>query len=117
MLINHQPLEVFPACCTLVNTGAWASTVPVAGPGSTSPRWKSLGSIPLFSGKYGGIDLGLHHHNLANALTLYTPVRATVSFKCHDALTKFADQANLKCMNDILTPPCTYEIPLTGMLA
>ena len=31
------------------------------------------------------IDLGLHHHNLANVLTLYTQVRATVSFKCHDA--------------------------------
>ena len=39
-----------------------------------------------FSGKYGGIDLGLHHHNLVKDLTLYTPVRATVSFKCmmHD---------------------------------
>ena len=48
MLINHQPLEVFPACCTLVNTGAWVSTVPVEGPGSASPGWKSLGSIPLF---------------------------------------------------------------------
>ena len=30
---------------------------------------------------------------------------------------KFADQENLKCMNDILTPQCTYGIPLTGMLA
>ena len=35
------------ACCTLVNTGACASTVPVEGPVSVSP----------FSGKYGGIDL------------------------------------------------------------
>ena len=38
MLINNdQPLEVFLACCTLVNTGAWASIVPMEGPGSTSP--------------------------------------------------------------------------------
>ena len=49
LFINQdQPLEDFLACCTLVNTGAWASTVPVEGPGSASPRWKSLGSIPLF---------------------------------------------------------------------
>ena len=51
-----------------------------------SPMWKGLGTLhSTFSGKYGGIDLGLHHHNLVNALTLYTPVHATVSFKCHDA--------------------------------
>ena len=63
------------------------------------------------------LTLCRHHHNLANALTLYTPVRATVSFKCHDASPKFADKAKLKCMYDILTPSCTYGIPLTGMLA
>ena len=63
------------------------------------------------------LTLCRHHHNLAKALTLYTPVRATVSFKWHDALPKFVDQAKLKCMYDILTPPCTYGIPLTGMLA
>ena len=86
MLINYQPLEAFSAYCTLVNTGAWASTVPMAGPGSAhlgERAWAHFTS-PFF-GKYGGIDLGLHHHNLVNALTLYTPVRATVSFKCHDA--------------------------------
>ena len=39
MLINQDPLlEAFLAYCTLVNTGAWASIVPVEGPGSTSPR-------------------------------------------------------------------------------
>ena len=49
-------------------------------------RWKGLGTLhSTFSCKYGGIDLGRHHHNLVNALTLYTPVRAMVSFKCHDA--------------------------------
>ena len=84
MLINHQPLKAFPACCTLVNTGAWASTVPVAGPGSAHLGERVWAHF-TFSDKYGGIDMGLHHHNLANALTLYTPVRATVSFKCHDA--------------------------------
>ena len=68
--------------------------MPVAGPGSASPRWKSLGSIPLFPVNM----VALAHHNLASVLTLYTPVRVMVSFKCHDALTKFADQANLKCM-------------------
>ena len=98
MLINQdQPLEAFLSYCTLVNTGAWASTVPVEGPGSTSPRWKGLGHI-TFSGKYGGKTSCLCHHNLARALTLYTPVRATIFFKCHDAWTKFADQENLKCM-------------------
>ena len=35
-IYNDQPLEAFLACCTLVNTGAWASTMPVEGPGSTS---------------------------------------------------------------------------------
>ena len=50
MLINqYQPLEAFLAYCTLVNTEAWASTVLVEGPGSASPRWKGLGSLPLFS--------------------------------------------------------------------
>ena len=63
------------------------------------------------------LTLCRHHHNLANALTLHTPVRATVSCKCHDAWPKFADHAKLKCMYDILIPPCTYRIPLTGMLA
>ena len=30
LFINQdQPLEAFLACCTLVNTGVWASTVPV----------------------------------------------------------------------------------------
>ena len=49
MLINQdQPLEAFLACYTLVNTGAWASTVPVEGPRSTSPRWKGLGPHHLF---------------------------------------------------------------------
>ena len=58
----------------------------VAGPGSADlgeRAWAHFTSP--FSGKYGGIDLGLNHHNLVNALTLYTPVRAIVSFKCHDA--------------------------------
>ena len=83
-----------------------------------SPRWKGLGTLhSTFSGKYGGIDLGCHHHNLVRALTLYIPVHAMVAFKCHDALPKSADQVNLKCMYDILTPPCTYGIPLTGMFA
>ena len=37
MLINNdQSLEAFLSCCTLVNTGTLASTVPVEGPGSTS---------------------------------------------------------------------------------
>ena len=84
-----------------MNTRAWASTVPVAGPGSTHLSGRALAQFPFF-GKYGGIDLGLYHHNLVNALTLYTPVRAMV---------------NIKCMNDILIRPCTYRIPLTGMLA
>ena len=34
----------------------------------------------------------------------------------YDACSKFADQANLKCMYEILTPPRTYGIPLTGCL-
>ena len=76
-------------------------------PGLQLYRWKDMGPHHLggkalahfpFSGKYSWNDLGLRHHNLASSLTLYTLVRATVSFKCHDALTKFADQANLKCM-------------------
>ena len=76
MLINEdQPLEAFLACCTLVNTGAWALTVLVEGPRVHV----------TFSGKYGGKTSCLRHHNLASALTLYTPVRAMVSFKCHDA--------------------------------
>ena len=98
MLINQdQPLEAFLDYCTLVNTGAWASTVPVEGPGSTSPRWKGLGPHHHFRDIWWK-DLGLRHHNLGSVLTLYTLVRATVSFKCHDALTKFVDQTNLKCM-------------------
>ena len=90
MLINQdQPLEIFLAYCTLVNTGAWASTVPVEGPGSTSPRWKDLGPHHLggralahitFSSKYDGKTSCLHHHIIASALTLYTPVRATIPF-------------------------------------
>ena len=48
MLINHQPLEAFLVCCTLVNTGAWASTVPMEGPGSASLKWKGLGPRHLF---------------------------------------------------------------------
>ena len=62
-----------------------------------SPRWKGMGTLhSTFSDKYGGIDPGLHHHNLVNALTLYTPVRVTVSFKCHDARPKFVNQAKSK---------------------
>ena len=38
MLINNdQPMEAFLAYCTRVNTGVWASTVAMEGPGSTSP--------------------------------------------------------------------------------
>ena len=48
LLNQDQPLEVFLSCYTLVNRGAWASTVPVEGPGSTSPRWKDLGPHYLF---------------------------------------------------------------------
>ena len=62
------------ACCTLMNTGACASTVPVEGPVSASP----------FPVNMVELTLCCHHHNLANALTLYTPVRATVFFKFHD---------------------------------
>ena len=90
MLINQdQPLEVFFAYCALVNKGAWASTVLVEGPGSTSPRWKGLGPHHLggralahitFSGKYGGKTSCLNHHIIASALTLYTRVRAMVPF-------------------------------------
>ena len=80
MLMNKdQPLEAFLACCTLVSTGAWASTVPVEGPGFTSPRWKALAHI-TFSGKYGGKTSCIRHHIIANALTLYTPVHAMVPF-------------------------------------
>ena len=97
ILINLQPFEAFPACCTLVNTGVWASIVPVAGLGSAhlGERARAHFTSP-FSGKYCGIDLGLHHHNLVNVLTLYTPVCATVSFKCMMHELSFADQASSK---------------------
>ena len=62
MLINQdQPLEAFLACYTLVNTGAWASTMPVEG-----PRLHVT-----FSGKYGGKTSCLRHHNLASALGMF----------------------------------------------
>ena len=69
--INHwRPIFAY-----LVNTGACASTVPVEGPVSASPFF-SVNMVELTSCR--------HHHNLDNALTLYTPVRVTVFFKCHD---------------------------------
>ena len=75
MLIKHQPLEAYT--CLLYPSEHGSLGIDRAG-GMTCVRI-------TFFGKYGGIDLCLHHHNLVNALTLYTLVRATVSFKCHDA--------------------------------
>ena len=86
MLINHQPLEAFLACCTLVNMTAWASTMPVAGPGSAHPGERAgahfTSPFPVNMVKLTWVSI---KNNLVRALTLYTPVRATVSFKCHDA--------------------------------
>ena len=58
-----------------------------------------------------------HHHNLANALTLYTPYvsRSPLNAMMYDL--SLPIRHKLKCMYDILTPPCTYGIPLIGMLA
>ena len=53
----------------------------VEGSVSASPRWKGLGTLhSTFSGKYGGIDLGRHHHNLVTALNLI------YSCTCHGLL-------------------------------
>ena len=73
--IKHQPPEAYT--CLLYPSEHGSLGIDRTG-GRTCVRI-------TFSGKYGGIDLGRHHHNLANALTLYTLVLATVSFKCHDA--------------------------------
>ena len=74
MLININHWRPKLACCTLVNTGAWASTVPVAGPGSAHLGGRAWAHFtPPFSSKYGGIDLGRHHHNLVRAHNLIYP--------------------------------------------
>ena len=73
MLINHHPLEAYFCLMYPSEHGNLCSTVPVEGPVFPSP----------FSDEYGGIDL-VSPSPLVNALTLYTPVRVTVSFKCHD---------------------------------
>ena len=51
------------------------------GPVPASPRWKGLSTLhSTFSSKYGGIDLGRHHHNLVRALNLI------YSYTCHGLL-------------------------------
>ena len=79
MLIKHQPLEAYTCLLYPSEHGSLGIDRAVEGPVSASPRWKGLGTLHFkFSGKYGGIDLGRHHHNLVRALNLI------YSSTCHD---------------------------------
>ena len=74
MLIKNQPLEAYFCLLYPSEHGNLCSTVPVEGPVSAS----------LFPVNMVELTSCRRHNNLANALTLYTSVRVTVSFKCHD---------------------------------
>ena len=73
--IKHQPLEAYTCLLYPSEHGSLGIDRAVEGPVSASP-------FPVYMVE---LTLCRHHHNLVNTLTLYTPVRATVSFKCHDA--------------------------------
>ena len=109
MFVKHQPMEAYFAYFTLVNTGTCAQPC----------RWKDLCPRHLFhfSGEYGGIDLVSSSPYIVRAHNLIYPCTCHGLLQMHDVCPKFADQAKLQCMYEILTPPCTYGIPLTGLLA
>ena len=107
MLIKQQPMEAYFCLLYPSEHGNLCSTVPVEGPLSASP----------FSDEYGGIDLVSPSPYLVRAHNLIYPCTCHGLLKMHDVCSKFADQEKLQCMYEILTPPCTYGIPLTGLLA
>ena len=81
MLINHQPLEAYTCLLYHSEHGSLGIDRAVEGPVSASPWWKGLGPLhSTFSGKYGGIDLCRHHHNLVRARNLI------YSCTCHGLL-------------------------------
>ena len=70
MLVKHQPLEAYFCLPYPSEHGSLGIDRAVEGPVSTSP----------FFCKYGGIDLGRHHHNLVRAHNLI------YSCTCHGLL-------------------------------